>query len=368
MVRYRSRQAETEDVNPRRLQRGAVKRQHINRWAVGHDEIAPGVIGPTHLGPQIIGEGNLTPGLLQTLSRGETITVEATFEVPVDGAVIEWDTIVAQRGFPDVTVPTTTLEVSKDSAYYDLAEVELSWDDWRRWATVEARVNGTAIRSWTDERGAATVPFTVPLSMRAREDLVSVFVDHGDASPHTVTARATLQLIDGAGDAAPTPDVVLFGYESTGWTYLVGATGHSSGFEAPAFDDSAWTAGAAAFGGGDTPYTDGVVVPARTTNTPLTDAQDLCARKEFTAPRTGDVILELGAAIDDLGAVWLNGFELLASTNAAGLDGIAVQDALVTLAPGTLVAGTNVVAIRHKNTVTASGCYFDIRLTLKGTA
>ncbi len=47
MPRYRSRQIETESVNPRLLRRGAVTRQHISRWAVGHDELAPGVDGTT---------------------------------------------------------------------------------------------------------------------------------------------------------------------------------------------------------------------------------------------------------------------------------------------------------------------------------
>lgn len=365
MPRIRSRSVETESVNQRMLRRGAVKRQHLSRWAVGHDELAPGVIGGVHLGPNIINETHLHPSLVGSL-RGETITVEATFVVPVDGAEIEWDAIAARRGFTDLTVPTTSLEVSTD-AYYDLAEVELTWDDaWGRFATVEARINGGAVRSWTGQRGSQTVPFTVPLSVRSAGDAVSVFVDHGDTSAHTVTARATLQLIDGASDSV-TPDVVLIAYESTGWKYLVGANDHSPGFEAPAFDDSAWTTGAAAFGGGDPAYTDGVLVPAVTTSTPIASTEDLCLRKTFTPSRTGDVTFEFGAAIDDFATVWLNGVELVPRQNASNIDGTAVQDAFVTLLPGTLLEGANVLAVRHENTLPTSGTYFDMRLTLKGS-
>lgn len=367
MTRNRSRQAETESVNQRMLRRGAVKRQHIGRWAIGSTELAPGVVLDVHLGPQIINEGNLTPGVIEMFRLGETITVEATFEVPVDGALIEWDTLIAQRGFPAVTLPTTTLEVSKDNAYYDLAEVELSWDDdWARFATVEARVNGTAMRTWTAQRGGATVPFTVPLSVRTPGDLVSIFLDHGDAAPHTITARATLQLIDGAGDAAPTPDVVLLTYEATGWSYLLGANDHSPGFEAPAFDDSGWSIGQSAFGGGNTVYTDGIVIPAANTVLVMTTSNDLCLRREFTPPRSGDVVLEIGAAIDDFATIWLNGVEILPRT-PGGMGFSTLTDAVVEQVEANLLPGVNVLAVRHEETSAGSGNYFDMRLTLKGS-
>ena len=83
------------------------------------------------------------------------------------------------------------------------------------------------------------------------------------------------------------------------WDYLVGATGHTPGFEAPAFDDSTWASGAAQFGNGT-----GCAGYAPVTDWPLNT--DLLVRKAVTVP-VGTTALDLIFGVDNGAEIYWNG-------------------------------------------------------------
>lgn len=83
------------------------------------------------------------------------------------------------------------------------------------------------------------------------------------------------------------------------WKYLIGAPGHTSGFEAPGFDDSAWALGAAQFGTG-TGCPGYAPVTAWALNT------DLLVRKRVTVP-AGTTALNLVFGVDNGATFYWNG-------------------------------------------------------------
>lgn len=139
MARLRSRQAETEDVNPRRLQRGAVKRQHISRWAVGRDELAPGVVDHNHLDPSV---HETIREVAAGTGEGQLLLVEAAGQsFASGGAYVDADSIVYQHGFDEVTAAGDTIIWPTDAV--GEIQVEFAWDTYTGGGTVEVEVNGT---------------------------------------------------------------------------------------------------------------------------------------------------------------------------------------------------------------------------------
>jgi hypothetical protein len=84
------------------------------------------------------------------------------------------------------------------------------------------------------------------------------------------------------------------------WRYLEGATGHSAGFEAPAFVDSGWSLGDQAFGLNDLTYDGPIVTPWPGHN------DDLCLRAHLDVPADVTAV-QLRVRIDVSGEVWVNG-------------------------------------------------------------
>lgn len=196
MVRYRSPQAETEDVNPRRLQRGAVKRTHLTRWSVGHDELAPGVVGDTHLHPtalEVIREiAAGGPGI------GATVTLSTALQaISSGGEAVEWTTVVAgpvSIGFEGLVLPTASLPIPT-RAYWRL-HLRFDWDTWRLGGTVTVKVDGVTVDSVVGTFGSRFSTVTA-LGVCEVGQIVRVEVDHDDASAHDMTnARCTLELVE----------------------------------------------------------------------------------------------------------------------------------------------------------------------------
>lgn len=135
----------------------------------------------------------------------------------------------------------------------------------------------------------------------------------------------------------------LVAYGAT-WTYKVGAFGHSSGFQAVAFDDSSWDVGAAIFG------TTGTCGHVATTAWAV--ATDLCVRIEVDVPATATAIT-LTYGIDNNASVYWNG-TLLESVVHSGCATNTDQ----TVDVGTFNVGINVLAVRCTDGGDSS--YFDL--------
>lgn len=113
MPRIRSRQVETESINPRMLKRGVVKRSHIDRFAVGRDQIAPGSIDVSRMAPQSIKEQHLHPDLLARLGRGGAAVETLTFHLPGPVVTAQSDPYRVRSGgvltgVADLDTPSTT--------------------------------------------------------------------------------------------------------------------------------------------------------------------------------------------------------------------------------------------------------------------
>lgn len=145
MSRLRSRDAESGDVNARRLARDAVTRESIARWAVGFDELAPGVVGRPHLAARAVGEANLAPEAVQVL-RGDAhlLVMSATSASVADGGgPVTFSTIDAQHSFATVTEAGDSW-VHPITAVYVLG-YEHQWDSFKGGGTIELRVDGVTV-------------------------------------------------------------------------------------------------------------------------------------------------------------------------------------------------------------------------------
>lgn len=139
MARLRSREAETEDVNPRRLQRGAVKRTHLSRWAVGRDELAPGIVGDIHLDPSV---HETIREVAAGTGEGQLLLLSATGDSFASGGdYVTTDTIEYQHGFAGVTAAGDSILWPTDAV--GTIQVEFTWDTYTGGGTVEVEVDGT---------------------------------------------------------------------------------------------------------------------------------------------------------------------------------------------------------------------------------
>lgn len=123
----------------------------------------------------------------------------------------------------------------------------------------------------------------------------------------------------------------LVAYGAT-WKYLQGAHGHSAGFQATAFDDSAWSSGQAAFGSaGGCPYSFA---------TGWTIDTDMCLRIHVTVPGATTAI-QLTYGIDNDATVYWNGTQIQAVTHSG-----CATTTDQTVAVPSWTTGDNVLAVR----------------------
>lgn len=166
-----------------------------------------------------------------------------------------------------------------------------------------------------------------------------------------VAALATpLLLLATPADAAPSLTAVPYG--APGWRYLETTPGGGpAGFADPAFDDSSWAVGAAAFG------SEGVCSGLDEVATPWSTNTDLLARKTFTLP-AGATDLSVGIAIDNDYVVYVNGVQV----GAGAATGCASYDDVVLEVEDTLLrTGSNTLAVRASDYGILA--YFDATVT-----
>lgn len=147
--------------------------------------------------------------------------------------------------------------------------------------------------------------------------------------------------------AAPGGTTVAIPYLSGGYKYQVVSHGTGGGFEAPAFDDSAFAAGTAAFGTGLI-FGSADSCPLRANGVTFWSSNtDILVRKSFTLP-AGAKNLTVGIAIDDDVQVFLNGVDI--SGGMQFHSGCASNDSFIFAAPDSLLlAGSNVLAVRGRD-------------------
>jgi hypothetical protein len=203
MTRYRSRQAETEDVNPRRLRRGSVFRQHLTRWAVGHDELAPGIVGDIHLHPTTIETIREIGG---GSGVGQLLVLSATAVDIDDEGYVTFDTISHQKGFADVTA-------AGDSVIWPVSAVggvivTFAWATFTGGGTIEVEVDG-AVPAWgTVAAGASGSEGRGEIGVDIAEgSTVRLKVTHGEVAAQTATVTMYLKVEDPlfSTPVAPTP-------------------------------------------------------------------------------------------------------------------------------------------------------------------
>ena len=143
----------------------------------------------------------------------------------------------------------------------------------------------------------------------------------------------------------------------TQWRYREGAHGHSAGFQATAYDDSAWTVGNQPFGKNDLGGTQLIVTPWVGAN------NDLCLRTHINI-RAGVTGVTLTIHVDFTGDVYVNN-TLVGSADytTSSTDGTVPG---VDIVLGTWVTGDNVIAVRAVSDATQHR--FELRATLAAPA
>lgn len=255
MTRRRSREAETEDVVPRRLKRGAVKTQHIDDWAVTGPKIRPGQIGDTHLHPtaierirEVAAEG----------TAGQMLVLTATGVSITDGAAVVFDTILERHGFHSTTSPGASWLMPIEAV--GLLTVELAWDTFEGGGLVELIIDGAVppagvVASGTSgQRGRGTIPFHAPEAAAC-----ALRVTHGQAGAQTADVTVRVAISDPATDSAgPAPEWVqeftgdVWGlvHDGTNWWTTEGSPGltvskrDDTGAEVSSFEATDVVAGA----------------------------------------------------------------------------------------------------------------------------
>ncbi|MFL5538137.1 MAG: hypothetical protein ACJ8J0_04060 [Longimicrobiaceae bacterium] len=170
---------------------------------------------------------------------------------------------------------------------------------------------------------------------------------------HTPTAPAAAPRIAQPRADASTALQEIVPWRDGGYRYLVGPTGVAPGFEAPGYDDSAWSTGAAAFGnGGDCPDPSWV-------HTPWPLNSDIVLRKMVVLP-AGTASMEVEVMIDNDVQLFVNGYDvtggMIAHEGCADVNYFILHPADVMLQPG-----ANVIAVRARDRGVVS--FFDLHVT-----
>ncbi len=149
---------------------------------------------------------------------------------------------------------------------------------------------------------------------------------------------------------------------SQSYRFLIGAAGHTAGFQSPSFVEGAgWQTGTAPFGSGGSCPLD----PTVATNWPIGSNEapsDLLLRKFIDLPSDFVQDLEIDVAIDNDVQVWVNGVDisggLKVHENCAAFD----EPGFIFTAPnGILQAGRNLLAVRARDRGVIS--FVDLKIT-----
>lgn len=204
--------------------------------------------------------------------------------------------------------------------------------------TIGTGDDGTAgVGSWTVGSGTNTLTATASFPTQANGVGVGV-----SGNPVTFSATGT----------------AIVPYLDVGYRYLLGSAGHTSGFEAPAFDDATWATGSAAFGSGAANGTSCPLDATVQTPWPSTaQASDMLLRKSFELPAWWSEDLTVGVAIDNDVQLFVNGVDVTATasgydaeTGFVSHEGCATQGSVVFTVSRTLLReGTNVLAVRARD-------------------
>ena len=161
----------------------------------------------------------------------------------------------------------------------------------------------------------------------------------------------TITMTVAAAESTTTSTVVL-GYGSLGWSYRQVAYDGERGFEAPSFDDKAWTVGQAGFG-----TTDGTC-PWNNPNQVKTNwdpGTDLLLRHHFTVPDTVAAI-HIEGTVDNNADVYVNGNLVQHVDN-----GFCTPGGIYVDVPASALTDDNVLAIRARDLGSAS--FIDMEVT-----
>ena len=201
-MRLRSRQAETQDVNQRRLGRRAVSRTAVQPRAIGALEELPGFrrpLAPKDFGAEAIGEldGRYQDPWAISVTTGVQEFAEA-------GTLAEWTGVKpgpVTVGF-DLSFPTDVLTIVQPGTYR--LDVDHRWADYLGGGTVEVLVNGTVIWGPDSEPYGPSFATTYNLGLLDRGDEVQVRVAPTDGTEDGVTV-GSLVLVEPAAQKAPLP-------------------------------------------------------------------------------------------------------------------------------------------------------------------
>lgn len=138
------------------------------------------------------------------------------------------------------------------------------------------------------------------------------------------------------GDSLLAGETYMVPYSSSGYKYQVVASGAGAGFEAPGFDDSAWSSGSTAFASGGSCPLQSTIATTWGANT------NILVRRHITLP-AGTTGVSVDVGIDNDIVVWWNGTLVGSNTheNCPSLDNFTYA-----VANNLLVAGDNVLAVR----------------------
>jgi hypothetical protein len=175
-----------------------------------------------------------------------------------------------------------------------------------------------------------------------------------------VNDRVTFEPIESTFRFTPDPsgcpsgmEHPVLSYLSAGYRFLIVPFGEGSGFEQPAFDDSHFAVGNAAFGTGDFCPLD----PTVQTSWPL--ETDILLRKTFTLPANATAV-EVAVAIDNDVQVFINGVDI--SGGIQQNEGCAERDRFIFSVPDSLLifGGDNLLAVRARDRGVIS--YVDVEI------
>jgi Bacterial Ig domain len=232
---------------------------------------------------------------------------------------------------------------------------------------LEAPVASVAFYSNSVQLGTdATSPFTFDWSGVA----TGAYALHAiatDAGGLTATSSVVTITVEAAGSVTVLTNF-LINASSSGWKYLDNGSDQGTAWRARLFDDSSWSNGVAQLGYGDGDEATLVSFGPDANNKFVTTY----FRKSFVVNNASTYTnLQVALLRDDGGVVYLNGTEILRSTNVPPGQGFQTLVAnapdntvdTTNASPAPLINGTNVIAVEiHQSTLDSSDLSMDLQL------
>lgn len=209
--------------------------------------------------------------------------------------------------------------------------------------------------------------------VRYADDYGAMLIDAGDASINFKFINRAGQTIDNLTLAAPPAPVTTLVPPQATWKFLDDGTSPAAPWRGAAFNDAAWKTGAGQLGYGDDDESTTVSFGPSAASKFVTTY----FRRQFTVSNPVDLSsLDLSLLADDGAVVYLNGTEVYRLNMPAGapasttLAASAANDDAerawhtIGIAPASLVAGDNVVAVEvHQSSAGSDDLSFDFALT-----